>query len=165
MKVEQTGTGLEARLEIRGFGRFFGAAFLCVWLAGWALFEGVVLWFLGKGAWSLLTGAPVGPGDKPIPFGILIIAGLFVLVWLLFWTLGGVAAGRELLRLLFARDIVMAGDDGLEIKRSYGLFRSVKRWPRKEIRRFYRTSARGPLCVETTKGTPNWSVRSTRSST
>jgi len=153
MKVEQTGTGLEARLDIRGIGRFFGAAFLCVWLAGWAVGESVVLWIVGKGAWSLLTGQAFGSGDKPVHFGVAMIVGLFLVVWLFFWTLGGMAAGGELLRLLFGRDIVLAGDDGLEIKHSYGLFRSVKRWPRNEIRRFYRTSARTPLCVETTRGT------------
>jgi hypothetical protein len=153
MKVEQTGSGLEARLDISGIGRFFGAAFLAFWLAGWAVGEGVVLWILGKGAWSLLTGTPLGPGDKPIAFGMVIAIGLFLLVWLSFWTLGGVAAGRELLRLLFGRDVVLAGDDGLQIKHFYGFFRSAKRWPRDDIRRFYRTTLCAPLCVETTRGT------------
>jgi hypothetical protein len=153
MKVEQTGSGLEARLNVCGFGRFFGAAFLAFWLAGWAIGEGVVLWILGKGAWSLLTGAPLGSDDKPIAFGVVIAIGLFLFVWLFFWTLGGVAAGRELLRLLLGRDVVLAGDNGLEIRHWYGLFRSVQRWPRDEIRRFYRISARAPLCVETRRGT------------
>jgi len=153
MKVERTGAGLEARLEIRGIGRFFAVAFLSFWLAGWAVGEGAVLWILGKGAWSLLTGAPFGSGDKPVAFAVAMGIGLFLVVWLTFWTIGGVAAGRELLRLLFGRDIVVAGDDGLQIKQSYGLFRSVKRWPRDEIRRFSRTSAGAPLCVETKRGT------------
>lgn len=153
MKVERTGAGLEARLDVCGIGRFFGAAFLCFWLAGWAVGECVVLWIVGKGAWSLLTGTPFGSGDKPVAFGVAITLGLFLVIWLTFWTMGGVAAGRELLRLLFGRDMLVAGHDGLEIKRSYGFFRSVKRLPREEIRRFYRTSAGAQLYAETARGT------------
>ena len=153
MKVERTGAGLEARLSVRGIGRFFGAGFLGFWLAGWAVGEAAVLWIVGKGAWSLLTGQPFGSGDKPVAFAAAVGIGLFLMVWLTFWTIGGVAAGRELLRLLFGRDMLVAGPDGLEIKRSYGFFRSVKRLPREEIRRFYRASAGAQLCVETARGT------------
>lgn len=153
MKLERIGGNLEARLSVRGAGRFFGAAFLSFWLAGWAVGETVVLWILGKGAWALLTGTPPGSDDRPMHPGAAMGVGLFLLFWVSLWTFGGIAAARELLRLLFGRDVLVAGPDGLEVKRSYGLFRSAKRWPRGDIRRFYRRSAGAALHVETTRGT------------
>src|SRR5262249_12338077 len=89
---------------------------------------------------------------EPVGLAVALAGGLFLLFWLTIWTFGGLSAGRELLRLLFARDILLARHDALEITNSYGLFRSVKRLPREEIRRFYRTSPRAPLCAETTSG-------------
>src|SRR5262249_9593115 len=50
--------------------------------------------------------------------------------WLTLWTFGGIAAGRELLRLLFGRDRFLVNYDGLEVEQSFGLFRLVKRFPR-----------------------------------
>ena len=39
MNLERTEAGLETRLRIAGISRFGGAAFLLVWLAGWAVGE------------------------------------------------------------------------------------------------------------------------------
>ncbi|HYV27450.1 MAG TPA: hypothetical protein VFA77_07945, partial [Candidatus Eisenbacteria bacterium] len=152
MTLEQTGSGLEARLQIGGITRFIGAAFLSFWLVGWAVGETFACSILCLGAWSLLTGKPLRHGHEPLGLAVALAGGLFLLFWLTIWTFGGLAAGRELLRLLFARDILLARHDALEITNSYGLFRSVKRLPREEIRRFYRTSPRAPLCAETTSG-------------
>jgi len=63
------------------------------------------------------------------------------------------AAICQLLRLLFGRDVLISRQDGLRIEHHYGLFRSTKVLPRAEIRRCYRTSPGGPLCVETPRGT------------
>ena len=153
MKLERTGAGLETQLRITGLCRFGGVAFLALWLAGWAVGEGFVCWILGRGAWSLLTGQPLGAGQKTLEFTAALPIGLFLVFWLILWTIGGVAAGRELLRLLFGRDILLARHDGLEIKHCCGVFRSQKRLPREEIRRFYRVSTSAPLCVETVSGT------------
>jgi hypothetical protein len=153
MNLERTGAGLEARLRIAGISRFGGATFLIVWLAGWAVGECFACWILGRGAWSLLTGQPPGVGHKQLEFGVALGAGLFLIFWLVLWTIGGLAAGHELLRLLFGRDILLARHDGLEIKHSYGIFCSEERFPREELRRFYRVSDRAPLCVETARGT------------
>jgi hypothetical protein len=133
-------------------GRFIGVPFLSVWLVGWAVGEFFALWFLGKGALALFTGHLHSGGQIPVAVGV-VLAGLFLVVWLSVWTLGGLAAGCELLRLLFGRDVIVGRHDGLQIQHHYGLFRSVKNVPRDEIRRFYRMTLNGPLCVETSKGT------------
>ena len=153
MRVERTADGLETRLDITGVGRFIGAAFLAFWLVGWAVGEGFALWMLAVGARALLTGEPPGAGHQPLGLEGALAGEVFLAVWLTFWTIGGLAAGGELLRLLFGRDRVLARYDRLEVEHSYGLFRSVKRLSRGEIRRFYRTTAGAPLCVETTRGT------------
>ena len=153
MKIEHTTSGLEARFKIAGVGRFGGAAFLALWLLFWAPFEAAVIWILGKGLWSLLTGEPPAADHTPLTAGIALPAGLFLLFWLAFWTLGGLAAGHELLRLLFGRDRIVAGCDGLEIVPGRGLYRSRRKVGRQEIRRFYRQPSGTTLCVETTRGT------------
>ena len=51
---ERTERGFEARLQPRGAGRLFGAAFLLVWLCGWLAGESVALWFLVRGAFALV---------------------------------------------------------------------------------------------------------------
>jgi hypothetical protein len=153
MKIERTGTRLEARLAIRGIGRFFSAAFLAFWLAGWAAGEAFALWILAVGARSVLTGEPPGAGQKPMSPEMALGAGLFLLFWLALWTIGGIAAWRELLRLLFGRDRILAQPDCVEVEQSCGLFRRVKRLPREGIRRFYRMPGSAALCVETASGT------------
>ena len=153
MNVERTPAGLEVRLRIAGFGRFFGAAFLSIWLMGWVVGEVVALWLFGQGIRAVLTGQPAGAGHKPVEWSVAMAAGLFLMVWLVLWTIGGVAAARELLRLLFGRDTIIAGPDGLEITNRAGILRSVKRIPREKIHRIYVVSASAPISVETTTGT------------
>src|SRR5512146_450229 len=105
METNRTPEGLEVRLSSAGFGRFIGAAFLGFWLLFWVAGEGIALWMLAKGAWALITGEPPEPGRDPLDAQGALPIGLFLLIWLSFWTLGGVFAGREFLRLLFGRDI------------------------------------------------------------
>ena len=58
--------GLEFRLRPGGPGRWFKAAFLGVWLCGWAAGEAFALWALVIGARALLTGEPPKPGAAPL---------------------------------------------------------------------------------------------------
>ena len=139
-------------MDVTGIGRFFSAGFLAIWLAGWAVGEAFALWFLAVGARSLLTGQPPEPGREPLRPELALPAGLFLLFWLSLWTLGGVMAGRELLRMLFGRDRIRLGYEALEIEHSYGLFRSREALPRVELRRFYQKRGSAALCVETRRG-------------
>src|SRR6185503_82552 len=136
----------QACLAVKGIGRFFSAGFLACWLAGWAVGEAFALWFLCAGAWALLTGHAPGVGRQPLRPEVALPVGLFLLFWLALWTLGGVMAGRELLRLLFGRDRIRMGHDTLEIEHSYGLFRSREKLQRNELRRFYRRPGSAALC-------------------
>jgi hypothetical protein len=153
MASEMSEIGLTVELKVKGFGRFIGAGFLTCWLAGWAVGETVAISVLAVGAWSIVTKRPPGVGHDPVSLMAALPIGLFLLVWLTFWTFGGIAAGRELLQLLFGRDRFTVQHDGLVIEHSLGLFRSVVRLSRNEIRRFYPTSAGAALSVETARGT------------
>ena len=83
------------RLRPRGIGRFFSAGFLGLWLCGWAAGEAIVLWLLIQGAAALLTGRPPEPGRAPLDPAIALVAGLFMIFWLAFWTAGGALAMRQ----------------------------------------------------------------------
>jgi hypothetical protein len=115
--------------------------------------EAFALGILGVGGWSILTGQPPGAGREPLRLEMALPVGLFLLFWLTLWTVGGVMAGRELLRLLFGRDRIRLDNDALEIERSYGLFRSREKLPRDELRRVYQKPGSAAICVETARGT------------
>lgn len=153
MKLERTSEGLNAELRVTGISRYFGAAFLAFWLVGWAVGEAIVLWILAVGAWSLFTGRPPEPGRQPFAPAAALPTGLFLLFWVTLWTFGGLMAVRELLRLLFGRDRMLATEGGLEIEHKCGPLRSRKKLLREEIRRFYRRPHSAALCVETSRGT------------
>jgi hypothetical protein len=136
MQVQQTVSGTERRLEASGVGRFVGAPFLSIWLAGWGVGEFFALSVISKGARSIFAGHSHAGAD-PVGVGMALAGGLFLLVWLAFWTLAGLAAGSQLLRTLFGRDVLVSRHDALRIQHHYGLFKSVKEVPREEIRRFY----------------------------
>src|SRR5512139_1563513 len=106
---ERTERGREFLLKPRGLLRFVPASFLLVWLCGWVVGEAAAIAFLATGAYCLLTGAPPAPGRDPIPLGPALAVGAFLIAWLAIWTIGGIGAIREVLRLLVARDRVIAG--------------------------------------------------------
>jgi hypothetical protein len=154
VKVErQSELGREFDLAPRGFGRFFGAGFLSVWLCGWAAGETFAVWMLYAGARTLVTGEPLGSGQHPLQPGVTLAMGSFLLFWLSLWTLGGVAAIRELLKLTVQRDRVIVGSAGLLIMRSFGPFTRRTEIPRDALRRIYLTIPRGELAARTATGT------------
>lgn len=90
------------RFRPRGPGRFFVAGFLSLWLGGWMAGEIFALWFL----WNSLT-----TGQGPLP------AVLFMLVWVCFWSLGGMFALGQVLRCLWSEDRLVLREDGrLELR-------------------------------------------------
>ncbi len=149
---ERTNEGWRLELRTRGPGRYFAAAFLAFWLCGWAAGEAFALWLLAKGVIALLTGAPLDRGHAPLQVGAALAIGAFLLVWLSLWTLGGIAAGAELLRLLFGVDRIVVGSGRLTVTWSRGLFRRTRMFERHAIRRVVLTGRHDRLALETERG-------------
>jgi hypothetical protein len=144
-------------LRATGFARYIGAAFLAVWLAGWAVGEVLALGFLVLLVRSVI-GAAAGT-DWPIPGGEWIAGGaagvafLFIVVWLTLWTFGGFAALRELLRSLAGEDTVSVQSGTLEVERRGGPFRRRRTFERADIRRVRLRPRDLALVLDTTTGT------------
>jgi hypothetical protein len=152
MDVSRSDAGLEFVLRSMGFARFLGASFLGVWLTGWFAAETFALWMLAAGAWSFVTGHPLSAKHEPVNLGVAIAGGLFLIFWLGLWTVGGVAAIWEFLRLLCGKDRITVTADSVNIDNGYGLFHSRKNLRRDEIRGFYNRSGLGALCADTAHG-------------
>jgi hypothetical protein len=152
MRLERTMAGLEARLTPQGAGRWGGAAFLAVWLVFWVVGEGFALWFLIAGGWALATGQPLGAGKAPPALAPALLAGVFLTGWLAFWTLGGLMAWHEFLRLVWSSDLLRARGDGLEVVRRIGPFTRTRFLPRDTLRALSRTESHPAVQAETTDG-------------
>jgi len=153
MTIERTGEGLEARLRPRGFGRWFSAAFLLVWLCGWLAGECFAIWMLVLGVRSFLSGTPAPGSPAAMPIGVAAFAALFLLLWLSFWTLGGWAAGYHLLQIISSEDRILVRHDALVLHRRIGPFRSTRTVPRSEIAAIYSVARKNRIVAETAAGT------------
>ena len=150
MLGDRTMEGLEVRLRPHGVGRFVTAAFLAVWLCGWTVGEGFALYMLYGMARAALTGEPMrgAPSSVAAAFAI----GGFLLLWVSLWTLGGVMAFRELLRSLWAEDLIVMRPDRVAIARRLGPFLRRYEIPRERIRRALLQPKRLTLAIETDVG-------------
>lgn len=147
MAGERTSDGYLIRLKSKGIGRFFGAAFLLVWLTGWAFGEAFALWLLGTGVVALINGE--APQGGPLQTAPVLAIGAFVFFWLVLWTFGGIMAIKELIRLLWAEDQLLVSGSGLHVIRVRGPFRATKEYPRDVIRGFVITPKYSALAMET----------------
>ncbi|HZE19031.1 MAG TPA: hypothetical protein VE402_02815, partial [Candidatus Angelobacter sp.] len=154
--------GWSVSLKPRGAARFFTAAFLLFWLCGWAVGEGLALWLLGKGAVALMMGEPPGPGHAPLQIGPAVAIGAFLLVWLFFWTLGGIAAMSELMRMVWSEDRLIVHGAGLAVVRSRGPFHWRRELPRDELRRIILVPRNDALAAETMRERVELSRNGTR---
>jgi hypothetical protein len=149
--------GSTASLRPSGIARYFGAAFLLVWLGGWALGEAFALGFLFFIVRSVVSSAAGVPW--PIPGGEWIAGGaaglvfLFLLIWLTLWTFGGVAAITELLRSLAGEDTVSVQMSGVELQRRAGPFRRTRTFDRAKIRRVRLRRHDQAVVMDTATGT------------
>ena len=128
-----------ATLRPTGIGRYFSAAFLGIWLVGWAVGEVVVLWVL-----LTMIVVPVlrrGGADLPDMFQSWQAAGaplaifIFLLVWVTFWTIGGYAAITQFLRSLAGKDRIRLLPTGFELVRAAGPFKRTRLIDRDDVRR------------------------------
>ncbi|MCS5698172.1 hypothetical protein NZK32_03845 [Cyanobium sp. FGCU-52] len=145
---------LRIRLRPRGGGRFFTAAFLSVWLCGWAMGEVFALMLLVRGARALLVAGPATPAMPPPAAAVPM--GLFLLVWLSFWTIGGLSALRQLLGCFAAEDRLELDSGDLLWQRWMGPFRRRRRLPLSAIhgvRVAERSGRCGPLVADLARRT------------
>lgn len=126
------GDVLRVVLRPEGCARYFGVAFLLVWIGGWAVGEAfainMLLAFLGV---DFRAPFPV-PISK---FGVgwpSLFPIVFLLVWLTFWTWGGVGAIGHVLRLLFGQDTIEVSPSQWRAIRSYGFFRMTRTYARSD---------------------------------
>jgi hypothetical protein len=150
MSVERTAEGLRVGLKSRGVARFVSAAFLAFWLCIWAVGESIVLAIVVIGGKALLTGRPPEPGRDPLDPGPAVVVGVFLIVWLTMWTIGGIAALGELVRLLWAEDRFAVSMDRLTITWVRGPFRSVRSYEQDTIRRISLVGRHEHLALEDT---------------
>jgi len=149
--------GASASLRPGGMGRYFGAAFLLVWLGGWALGEAFALGFLFFIVRSVVS--PAAGTPWPIPGADWIAGGaagfvfLFLLIWLVLWTFGGIAAITELLRSLAGVDTVSVQMAGVALERRAGPFRRTRTFERAQIRRVRLRRRDQEVVMDTASGT------------
>jgi hypothetical protein len=144
--------GRELVFRPRGAGRFVQVAFLSIWLVAWAIGEAFALFLLGHGIWALWTGSPAMGHDESLGWGVALAVGSFLVVWLSLWTLGGVMAMEEWLRLVWAKHRIQVLPDRLELTRQLGPWITTRRLARGDIRRIYVTPYRAVLTAETANG-------------
>lgn len=94
---------MEYTFRPAGWGRFVIIPFLLFWLAGWGAFE----WFAIRLVYGGWQGDPA-IFEKWISHPMGWVVGGFALVWMTFWTFGGVSAIAMLVR-------ITAGVDRIEI--------------------------------------------------
>lgn len=128
-----------------------------MWLAGWLLGEVFAVGFL-----IMLIRSAVGSAAGlpwPIPGGDWIAGGaagfvfLFLLVWLVLWTFGGLAAINALLRSLAGEDRISVQPAGVELVRRAGPLRRVQTLDRSLIRRVRMRRHDKAVVMDTASGT------------
>jgi hypothetical protein len=141
-----------ARFRSKGAAHYIQTGFLLFWLCGWAVGElfaagsllAIGLAYLPR-EWVLIPGLP----SRPEP-AFTLAAGAFLVVWLTLWTLGGVMAMRDLLRILGSCD---------EIQWE---LRSRREIPAGQILRFREELPRPGLVVDLPRGSVELTRRGTR---
>jgi len=152
MVGERVPEGLLVRLRPSGVARLFPAAFLVLWLCGWAFGECFAITMISKGVLALINGTPFEEGHSRAGAGFTLAAGGFLLFWLVLWTLGGLGAMAALLGLLWSEDRIVASGAGLKHSRRLGPFHFDREFPRDEIRQISTAARLGALVVDTAKG-------------
>jgi len=159
MDISENFEGSQVTIKAQGAARYFGAAFLGIWLCGWLVGEVVALSFLFVIAWYLTTGEllihkttlPQGPG--------LYAIGGFLLVWGTFWTIGGLGALREFGRLLWGSETILLRPDSIRITHKAFPFSKSREVGIAELRGFSRgTRKRKGLILELAKGRADLSL-------
>jgi hypothetical protein len=149
----------EAPVVLRRAGRirYFEVIFLTCWLAGWTVGEA----FGGFFALAMIARVIARALHLPVPVsramesvdGAPSFFLTFAIIWLLFWTFGGVAVAWHLLRTLAGQDRVQLTPDGLRLEQRAGPFRARQFVPRDAVRRIRMRLHDQALVVDAIDGT------------
>ncbi|MCA9932612.1 MAG: hypothetical protein KC415_01720 [Anaerolineales bacterium] len=118
-RSKNLGDALEVTIPVHR--RWYMILFLSVWLAGWTAGE------LGVGGTllaRLFTGS-VGVADLG--------SGLFMLIWLTFWTIGGAFAIYVLIWQLKGQEKVTINSEGITVRYEIGSFGRSKTYLKKHL--------------------------------
>jgi hypothetical protein len=149
-KIEHAPEGLVVRVRPEGIARFGGALFLSVWLCFWALGESIVLGVLANGVSVLVTGHEFSGRPRALELVPALAVGGFFVVWISFWTFGGVMAIAELLRLVSSEEALVIDPGSVIIRRRRGPFTTSRTIARAEVSRV-RVSPRDRMLVLDTR--------------
>jgi hypothetical protein len=114
------------------------AAFLSAWLIGWVVGEVFAI-----GISATIGGSMTGVLSKELfawsadlaKSGGAAFLILFLLLWLTFWTIGGVVALTQAVRSLAGEDVIGLRESGFDVVRRAGPFQRRYRFDRSAIRR------------------------------
>jgi hypothetical protein len=143
-------------LKPAGWSRYIEVAFLGIWLTGWLVGEVVMTIVFGgmlAGTIAAAFGITLSFASRLTPDGSAPFLVLFMVVWLTIWTIGGIAAGTQFLRMLAGRDVVSVSPDGLEIEWRLGPFRRRRTIAHGAIKRLRLGPRNSPVVADTKSGT------------
>lgn len=155
------------RRRVRTFATTFLALWLVVWAAGEAVALGILLASLdlpgGSRLLRLLTmlAKSVGPGlaerfawrELPSPQGAGLLALAFIGSWLVVWTLAGLMAAFQVMRLNGSEDRIAWDGTGVELFRRTGPFRSRRSWRSDQIEHLSLSRSDRALLLHTARAT------------
>jgi hypothetical protein len=143
-------------LKPAGWSRYIEVAFLGIWLTGWLVGEVVMTIVFGgmlAGMIAAAFGITLSFASRLTPDGSAPFLVLFMVVWLTIWTIGGIAAGTQFLRMLAGRDVVSVSPNGLDIDWRAGPFRRRRTIAHGAIKRLRLGPRNTPLVADTKSGT------------
>jgi len=143
MLGERTSRGWEVCLQPRMSGRFASALSHGLILIAWAL----GLWYAAQFARSPLI------LNTDVPWYSRVAAGGVLVLWICFWTWGGIASTLEILRLYWSEDRIIAGPAGITLESSRGPFLKVVEITRDEITGILPSAPGNTLVVRTQRRT------------
>jgi hypothetical protein len=122
------------------------------WLYGWLAGEVFALSTVLSMLHGAVLPAPIAERLPDTSNGGGPFVVVFLLVWLTFWTFGGIFAFRQLLTLLWGREEISAGPEGIRVRRGAGPFLWDKKISRRKIESIRMRRLSGPIKVETSDG-------------
>ena len=145
------------QLRATHWSRYVDATFLIIWMMFWVVGEVVAIVLVVVMIASALSAAlgrpPLLASWAPPTDGSVTLFLFFLLIWLTLWTVGGIAAGTQLLRRLGGEDSIEITGNVLSLTWRAGPIRRRREIPRASIRRIRIQLKGGAVVADTDTGT------------